>query len=69
MGKFSVGANRLFALSELTERAKQQIRAGEYRYFSPVIQYSSKTGEVAKLLMGALTNNPAIHGMAAINAE
>ena len=59
----------LHALAELTERAKAQIKAGEYRYFSPVIQYSNKTGEVTRLLMGALTNNPAIHGMAAIKAE
>ena len=59
----------LHALAELTERAKEQIKAGEYRYFSPVIQYSTKTGEITRLLMGALTNNPAIHGMAAISAE
>lgn len=59
----------LHALAELTERAKEQIKKGEYRYFSPVIQYSNKTGEVTRLLMGALTNNPAIHGMAAIKAE
>lgn len=59
----------LHALAELTERAKEQIKKGEYRYFSPVIQYSPKTGEVTRLLMGALTNNPAIHGMAAIKAE
>ena len=59
----------LHALAELTERAKAQIKKGEYRYFSPVIQYSNKTGEVTRLLMGALTNNPAIHGMAAIKAE
>lgn len=57
----------LHALAELTERAKEQIKAGEYRYFSPVIQYSTRTGEVTRLLMGALTNNPAIHGMAAIS--
>ena len=59
----------LYALAELTEKAKEQIKAGEYRYFSPVIQYSAKTGEVTRLLMGALTNNPAIHGMAAIKVE
>lgn len=57
----------LHALTELTERAKQQIKAGEYRYFSPVIQYSPKSGEITKVLMGALTNYPAIHGMAAIS--
>lgn len=59
----------LHALAELTEKARSQIRAGEYRYFSPVIQYSRKTGDVTRLLMGALTNHPAIHGMAAIKAE
>ena len=57
----------LHAIAELTEKALQQIKAGEYRYFSPVIQYSAKTGEITKVLMGALTNNPAIHGMAAIS--
>lgn len=56
----------LYALAELTEQARARIKAGEYRYFSPVIQYSAKTGEITKLLMGALTNSPAIHGMAAI---
>lgn len=53
----------LFVLAELTSKAKQMIQAGEYRFFSPVLQYNSKTGEVLKILMGALTNNPAIHGM------
>lgn len=57
----------LHAIAELTEKALQQIKAGEYRYFSPVIQYSPESGEITKVLMGALTNNPAIHGMAAIS--
>ena len=57
----------LYALAELTEKAKQQIKAGEYRYFSPVINYSRKSGEITNVLMGALTNYPAIHGMAAIS--
>ncbi len=57
----------LFAEVELTARALQAIASGEYRYFSPVFLYSSETGEVLKVTMGALTNNPAIHGMQALN--
>lgn len=57
----------LFAEAELTARARDLIAGGEYRYFSPVLEYASKTGEVRRILMGALTNNPAIHGMAAID--
>ena len=58
----------LFAEVELTARALQAIASGEYRYFSPVFLYAPGTGEVLKVTMGALTNNPAIHGMQALNA-
>ena len=57
----------LFAEAELTPRARQQVADGEYRYFSPVIQYERATGAVQRLLMGALTNNPATHGMQAVD--
>lgn len=60
-------ARGLFAEVELTERARQLIAAGEYRYFSPVLEYHTKTGDVTQILMGALTNAPAIHGMQAAN--
>lgn len=53
----------LFATVELTARAAQFVRDGEYRYFSPVFSFDSKTGAVLKLEMGALTNNPALDGM------
>jgi phage I-like protein len=59
----------LFAQVELTSRARQFVADGEYRYFSPVFSYDQKTGEVTALLMGALTNNPALDGMAAIAAR
>lgn len=58
----------LFAEAELTQRAKDVIASGEYRYFSPVFLYAPDTGEVLKVTMGALTNNPAVHGMQALNA-
>lgn len=58
----------LFAEAELTAKAQQQIKDGEYRYFSPVFLYDQESGEVLRMTMGALTNNPAIHGMQALNA-
>lgn len=57
----------LFAEAELTAKAQQQIDEGEYRYFSPVFLYDQHSGEVLQMTMGALTNNPAIHGMQALN--
>ncbi len=63
-----VEGSGLFAEVELTARALQAIASGEYRYFSPVFLYAPETGEVLKVTMGALTNNPAIHGMQALNA-
>lgn len=52
----------LYATVELTQRARDHIRAGEYRYFSPVFSYDD-TGAVLEVLMGALTNNPALHSL------
>lgn len=57
----------LFAEAELTERARELISTGEYRYFSPVLEYEKGSGTIKRILMGALTNNPAIHGMQAID--
>lgn len=53
----------LFATVELTSRARDAIAAKEYRYFSPVFSYDAQTGEVKDILMGALTNTPAVDGM------
>jgi phage I-like protein len=51
---------------ELTPRARQYVRDGEYRYFSPVFFYDDKTGDVKRIVMGAITNNPAIDDMAQV---
>lgn len=51
---------------ELTQRARAYVADGEYKYFSPVFAFDRKSGAVLRLLMGALTNNPAIDGMAHI---
>lgn len=53
----------LYAVAELTERARAQVQAGEYRYFSPVFAYDEDTGTVLAVHMGAFTNTPAINGM------
>lgn len=60
-----VDGQGLFAVLDLTPRAAEMVRGGEYKFFSPVIEFDDTTGEVLTLLMGALTNNPAIDGMAA----
>lgn len=52
----------LWARVELTARAAAMIEVGEYLYFSPVFAYGSD-GTVLAVLMGALTNDPAIDNM------
>lgn len=49
-----------------TEKAAQFLESGEYRYFSPVV--FSLNGHPAALHSVALTNHPAIHGIAALAA-
>lgn len=56
----------LFARAELTQRAKDYIAAGEYKYLSPVFFYDKKTGNVLGLHSAALTNTPNIDGMAEV---
>jgi phage I-like protein len=53
----------LFATVELTQRALDYVRAGEYRYVSPVMQFDKRTGAVLAIEMAALTNHPALDGM------
>jgi len=50
---------------EWTERARAMIASGEYRFISPVFTYD-KAGRVLRLLHAALTNDPALDGMAAV---
>ena len=53
----------LYAVAELTARAREYIKAGEYLYFSPVFEYDETDGTVLAIHMGALTNDPGISGM------
>lgn len=60
----------LFAVDvEWTEKAAQMIAAKEYRFISPVLSYDKRTGEVLDLHMAALTNYPAVDGMADLAAR
>ncbi len=53
----------LFGAVELTANARAAVDDREYLYFSPVFEYSKTDGTVLAVHMGALTNNPGIHGM------
>ena len=48
---------------EWTDRARQMIGAGEYRYLSPVLKFNPTTGDVTALHSVALTNDPALIGL------
>ncbi len=65
------GTPVLRALVEWTPRAKQLIASGEYRFFSPAIDFGAcdkETGEAqgATLTSGALTNHPFLEELPAI---
>lgn len=53
----------LWATVDLTARAAELIRGGEYKFVSPVFAFDGKTGELLAIHMAAFTNNPAIDGM------
>ncbi len=57
----------LWGRVEWTERAARAILAREYRYISPVFQYSRADGKVIRLLRAGLTNNPNLY-LTAISA-
>lgn len=59
----------LFATDvEWTEKARTMIDAGEYRFLSPVFSFDPKSGDVLQMLHAALTNVPALDGMAEVAA-
>ena len=59
----------LFASVEWTDKARAHIRAGEYRYISPVFAFDRQSGAVLRLICAALTNHPALDGMDAASAK
>ncbi|OLN30439.1 Phage-associated protease [Desulfovibrio sp. DV] len=58
----------LFARVAWTDAARGHIRADEYRYISPLFTFDLATGAVLELINAALTNNPALDGLAAVAA-
>ena len=58
----------LFAGVDWTDKARTHIRAGEYRYISPVFAFDRQNGAVLRLICAALTNHPALDGMDAASA-
>tara|TARA_B110000211_G_scaffold15953_1_gene16688 strand:+ start:18192 stop:19295 length:1104 start_codon:yes stop_codon:yes gene_type:complete len=56
----------LFAAVKWTPKAAAYIENEEYRFLSPVFPFNRKTGEVQDVLHVALTNFPALDGMAAV---
>ena len=58
----------LFAIADLTDKARAAIDAKEYLYVSPVFLFHPQTGEVLDIRMAALTNDPGIRGMQALSA-
>lgn len=58
----------LFGTVELTARARKAINDGEYKFVSPVFTYDQATGDVLDVRMAALTNEPALDGMAPLQA-
>lgn len=53
-----------------TPRARELLRSGEYRYFSPVIYWSDDNyNELVALGPVALTNDPAMHGVRPLAAS
>jgi phage I-like protein len=55
--EYEVRADGLYGRVEWTEKAAQAIRAGEYRYISPVYHHT-KSGDVIRLISAGLTNTP-----------
>jgi phage I-like protein len=57
----------LFATDvEWTPAAAREIGNHEYLYISPVFEFNARTGEVQRMRMAALTNDPGLDGMQAV---
>lgn len=52
-----------------TDRAKEYLTRGEYRYFSPTLMFTQGGRKPAALHSVALTNHPALHGVDALVAN
>lgn len=57
----------LFGRVEWTPRGAKEIADKEFRYSSPLFYFDPKTGAVTELLSVALTNNPALGDLGAVD--
>jgi phage I-like protein len=64
-----VPAKGLYAEVKWTDTAARHIANDEYRFLSPVLAYDQATGAVRDILHVALTNFPAVDGMAKVAVE
>lgn len=71
IGGLEVRPDGLWAVNvSWTDRARELLASGEYRYFSPVIYWTdADQTDVAALGPVALTNDPAMHGVQALAAK
>lgn len=62
-----VAGRGLFGRVEWTPRGTKEIADKEFRYSSPLFYFDPKTGAVTKLQSVALTNNPALGDLGAVD--
>ncbi|WP_170122053.1 phage protease [Breoghania corrubedonensis] len=67
--EFQVRADGIWGRVEWTAAAAQRIRAGEYRYLSPVYHHSKTTGQLGPIVCVALTNTPNLDLAGAVAAR
>lgn len=63
------GAEGLWAVVEWTKKAGEYLVNREYRYFSPVVGVSEKSGRIVALVNIALTNMPRINNLKPLMAK
>lgn len=66
---FEAREDGIWGRVEWTPTASSALVAKEYRYFSPVFDYNPRTGEVARVKLGALTNVPNLQLQAAASRQ
>jgi phage I-like protein len=69
-----IDGGNLWGLVEWGDKAREYIRAGSYKFFSPAIRFGARdrvTGAQvgARMTSGALTNNPFLDGLAPLAAK
>lgn len=67
--EFEAREDGIWGRVEWTPTASSALVAKEYRYFSPVFDYNPRTGEVARMKLGALTNVPNLQLQAAASRQ